>query len=290
MRRNAALALVAVVAAVGVVTAGVVAAGVVATDATGSHRNASSVVPLHAAQNGTSIDVSATGSATANPDVAVLSVAVVSTADSADAARAAVAQNVSSLRDSLAAAGVAKDDIVTTTYRVNERVEKHSVPVTAGGSTSGSRTSGGSVSAGSSSTGSTVGTHVEVKHTYEAVHGFEVTIRDPSRAGDVLDAAVSGGANRVNGVRFTLSDAKRTALRQRAIHAAMADAHSQATAVANASNLTITSLDSVSVGATPGPIAYASSASGGSTTAPKTVIDHGPVTVTASVHATYTAN
>jgi len=273
MRRNTAIVLVTLVAAIGVVTVGVVTAGVGFPLGTASADSA-----LQAAPNGTTVHVSASGSASAAPDVAVLSVAVVANANTADAARAAVAENASSLRDALKAAGVSADDVKTTTYRVDERTTKRPVPVTAGASGSSTASSGGS------------STRVDVQHTYEAVHGFEVTVRDPSRAGDVLDAAVSGGANRVNGVRFTLSDATRSKLRTEAIHGAMHDARTQATAVTDASGLTLTSLQTVTVGGSyPVPVAYSASGASGGANA-RTVVDHGPVTVTVSVQATYAAS
>ncbi|WP_435098892.1 SIMPL domain-containing protein [Halarchaeum sp. P4] len=245
MRRNAALVLTAIVA-VGVVTAGVVAA------TTGSP-----AATPHA-QNATTIDVTASGSVSAEPDVAVLSVAVVAQADSADAARAAVAENASSLRDALADAGIAKADIETTTYRVSEQTQKS-------------------------------GEKPDTATRFQAVHGFKVTVQDSSRAGAVLDAAVAGGANRVHGVQFTLSDETRADLREQAIEAAMADARSQASAVAAAENLTITGLKSASVGGGyGGPVLYASAS--GDAGGAKTTIDRGPVSVTVTVQATYTAN
>ncbi|GGL34624.1 hypothetical protein GCM10009037_17800 [Halarchaeum grantii] len=249
MRRNLTV-LVAVVVAVGAVTAGVVAANPGAPAATAAPQNA---------QNATTIDVSASGSASAEPDTAVVSVAVVATADSADAARAAVATNASTLRDALADAGVAADDVETTTYRVTERTTR---------APDGTTSSEG----------------------YEAVHGFAVTVDDPDRAGDVLDAAVAGGANRVNGVRFTLSEETRADLRTQAIESAMSDARTQASAAATAENLTVTGLRSASVGGGYGvPVAYTSAgdSAGGSA---RTAVDGAPVSVTVSVQATYTAN
>lgn len=248
MRRNLTV-LVAVVVAVGAVTAGVVAANA---------GNPAAATPQNA-QTATTIDVSATGSASADPDTAVVSVAVVATADSADAARAAVAANASTLRDALADAGVASDDVETTTYRVTERTTR---------TPDGTTTSDG----------------------FEAVHGFAVTVDDPDRAGDVLDAAVAGGANRVNGVRFTLSEETRANLRTQAIESAMSDARARASAAATAENLTVTGLRSASVGGGYGvPVAYTSTgdSAGGSA---RTAVDSGPVSVTVSVQATYAAN
>ncbi|GGM70198.1 uncharacterized protein YggE [Halarchaeum rubridurum] len=254
MRRNATFALLALLTAVGVVTAGVAAAG---TGGGTAPTPAQTAAPTDAASNATTIDVSASGSASADPDQAVVSVAVTASAASADDARAAVAQNASALREALTDAGVASDDVETTAYRVHERTER---------GPDGETTTNG----------------------YEAVHAFAITVQDPERAGDVLDAAVAGGANRVDGVRFTLSEGTRADLREEAIHAAMGDARSQADAAADAADLSVTGLKTVSVGGGYGPIAYETAASGGAS-ADRTVIDDAPVSVSVSVQATYTA-
>jgi len=173
-------------------------------------------------------------------------------------------------RTALREAGVPADAIETTSYRVTERPPQYPKPVetaTAGGASSGS---------------------ASTESVYEAVHAFQVTVDDPERAGAVLDAAVGGGANRVQGVRYTLSEETQADLRTEAIHAAMTDAHARASAVANASDVSITGLEHASVGYSGMPVAYAASASGGDAATP-TVIDRGPVTVTVSVQATYTA-
>jgi len=263
MRRNIALAVTAVV-----VVAGIAAAGGLADVPSGSPA-ATGDAAVGAAPNGTTIDVSASGSASAEPDQAVLSVAVVATADSADAARERVAANASTLREALRDAGVPADAIETTSYRVSERPRTYPKPVES--------SAGGSTGAASSET------------VYEAVHAFQVTVDDPERAGAVLDAAVGGGANRVQGVRYTLSEETQSELRTEAIHAAMTDAHARASAVADASGVSVTGLEHASVGYSGMPVAYATAASGGDA-ATETVIDQGPVTVTVSVQATYVAS
>ncbi|MBP2251926.1 uncharacterized protein YggE [Halarchaeum solikamskense] len=254
MRRNATFVLLALLTVVGVGIAGVAAAGTGGGTAPAPAQTAS---PADQTSNATTIDVSASGSASADPDQAVVSVAVTAHADSADDARAAVARNTSSLREALADAGVASDDIETTAYRVRERTVNNE---------DGTTTTDG----------------------YEAVHAFAVTVQDPDRAGDVLDAAVAGGANRVDGVRFTLSSETRADLRSEAIHAAMDDARSQADAAADAAGLSVTGLKTVSVGGGYGPVAYETATSGGAS-ADRTVIDDAPVSVSVSVQTTYTA-
>lgn len=72
---------------------------------------------------------------------------------------------------------------------------------------------------------------------YQAVQRVRVTIDDLALAGRVLDAAVGGGANLLDGVSFTLRDA--ASYRARAFAAAVQDARTAATALATAAGVTI---------------------------------------------------
>lgn len=65
---------------------------------------------------------------------------------------------------------------------------------------------------------------------YVARNSVEVRVDDISRAGDVLDAAVSSGATNVSGVRFDLKD--RSAPEREALRSAVMDARRRADAAA----------------------------------------------------------
>src|SRR2546429_4422801 len=70
---------------------------------------------------------------------------------------------------------------------------------------------------------------------YQAVQRVMVTLDDLALVGRVLDAAVTGGANMLDGVTFTLRDP--AASRTRALAAAIQDARSAANALATAAGL-----------------------------------------------------
>lgn len=197
------------------------------------------------------VSVSATGTASAEPDQAVVRVSVEATAPTAADARGQVATDTDRVRTALAEAGV-PDDAVTTAAFVVEPVYED----------------GGRDPAG-----------------YRAIHALAVETT-PDRAGEIIDVAVGNGATRVDGVQFTLSDERRADLRATALERAIATARTDAETVAAAANLSVTGVQSVDAGADfgPYPFARAAEAGGGATT-----LDPGPVTVTVNVDVTYRA-
>jgi hypothetical protein len=199
------------------------------------------------------IDVAASADVSSPPDVAVVRLTVVSTAPEADLARSRVAENVSAMRAALRSIGVEDDHVRTTYFHIGEIYD----------STPERR--------------EVVG--------YRAVHGFAIET-DVDRAGEVIDTAVTNGADRIDGVEFTLSAETRRTARERALEDAMANARRDADVLANAGNLTVVGVRSVST-ADVGFVPYETSAPdarGGST-----VIEPGPVTVSVRVSVTYEA-
>ena len=219
------------------------------------------IAPLQAgstdgASDARTVSVTGTGEVTADADLAVISVSVVATADTADAARQQVAADVESMRAALRDAGVADDAVSTTSYRIAPQYrndENGRDPTVIG---------------------------------YRAVHAFTIEVA-PDEAGSVVDTAVANGADRVDGVQFTLTDETRADLRADAISKAMSAARSDAEAVAAAENLELDGLRSAST--SPDYVPYADvryeNAAGGSDAG--TAFDPGPVTVTADVQVTY---
>ena len=209
-----------------------------------------------AASDARTVSVSGTGEVTADADLAVVSVSVVATADAADAARRQVAADVRSMREALRDAGVADDAVTTASYRISPEYrhdERGTDPVVTG---------------------------------YTAIHAFTVEVA-PADAGSVVDAAVANGADRVDGVRFTLTDETRADLRADAIDRAMSAARADAEAVAAAENLSLGGLRSASTTPDYAPYAdvrYESAAGGADAT---TAFEPGPVTVTADVQVVY---
>ena len=200
------------------------------------------------------VQVSATGQVSVDPDLALVRVAVVAEADTAEGAREAVARDVERMRGALRDAGVPDDAVRTTSFHLS------------------------AVYASRDDDREIVG--------YAATHGFEVET-GVDRPGEVIDVAVSNGATRVDGVTFTLADETRRAARTDAIALAMSNARADADAIATAADLEVVGVSAASTGGggfVPVPADLERADAGGATT-----IEPGPVTVTATVEVTYGA-
>jgi hypothetical protein len=202
------------------------------------------------------ITVSASGSASATPDEAIVAVAVRADGNDSATVRGALADRAADLRAALDELNVTYE---TRRYSIRN-VERH-------------RRDGPADAP-----------------AFEGEHAFTVTVDDPERVGAVVDAAANASAT-VDGVRLTLSDERRTELRNDAIANAMADARTQASTIAATANLTLTGV--ATVDATDGgvrPVAYETAAAGGDAGgAPATSIDGGEVSVEYRVTVTYNA-
>lgn len=201
------------------------------------------------------IDVGATASVTSPPDLALVRVAVVVTAPTADEARAGVAENVSEMRDALRAAGIDDDRVETTVYYLRAVTEypKEGPEVV----------------------------------RYRAEHAFEIET-DVDRAGEIVDVAVTSGANRVSGVQFALTEETRREVRAEALALAMANAREDADAVAAAADLVVTDVESAST-SNFGYVPFDSRFEGDGKAGGSTVIEPGPVRVSVTVAVTYRA-
>lgn len=197
------------------------------------------------------VTVGATGQASAAPDVATVHASVVAVADTAEGARAAAAEDAESLRAALADAGLPAEAVTTVGYRLGTDYSRDR----------------------------------EEPDRFRVDHRFAIEVSDVDDAGRIVDAAVAGGANRVDGVSFGLSDETRRDLRTDAVAAAMADARADAEAVAAAAGVGIDRLASASTGGGGGYLPYYrgfdEAADAG------TRIDPGPATVSVSVTVTY---
>ncbi|MFB6096919.1 MAG: SIMPL domain-containing protein [Haloferacaceae archaeon] len=205
------------------------------------------------------ITVDATGQVQAEPDQAVLRIAVETTADDASTARQRLAENASRMRSALSELGLADDQITTVYYDISQRYER---PPREG---------------------------EKPERTYHAVHAYEITLSDVDRVGEVIDTAVDNGATSVDSVRFTLSRETRLELRKQALTDAMGNARGEADVIASAADLSVTDVARVTTTqVNVGPyreVAYAAAGGSGGTS-----IDSGPVTVTAQVVVTYNAS
>lgn len=210
-----------------------------------------------AAPSDQSITVSADGEVEAEPDQAVVRVAVTATGEDSTTVRNEIAEKSDSVRSALEEYGLGSDAIRTAHFDIRQERER-----TQEGTEYGN---------------------------YRGVHAFEITVNDTDNAGEVVDLAVDNGADRVMGVSFTLSDEKREDLYQDALAKAMNNADTRANTLAEAGGLSVTETHSIVSTNTryrayqTETVAYAGEAGGG------TSIESGSVTVSADVRVAYNA-
>jgi uncharacterized protein len=206
--------------------------------------------PAAAADASGGITVNGTGSVSAAPDRLELWFGVESTGQTAKAALAANATEMRRLLAALRSAGVA--DLKTQSVNLNPRFVE-------GGGVQG----------------------------FTAHNSVSGTVRDASRAGAVIDAAVAAGANQVSGPSFTHANADE--LYRQALRAAVADARLSAQALAAASNLTLGKITAV-VESGSSPIPFAAEARAADMAGGSTPIEPGQREVTATVSVTFEAS
>ncbi len=129
------------------------------------------------------ISVSGTGEAAAQPDTAVVTLGVETEAENAEEALDQNTEQMEDLLDALAEAGIPSQDIQTQAIRLEPRHEEvqRSEP-------NGERRSRELVG-------------------YRALNTVEVRVRDIGMLGTLLDTAVEAGGNRIQSIRFEVSDA-----------------------------------------------------------------------------------
>lgn len=122
------------------------------------------------------VSVLASGSVTAEPDVAQISAGVVTEADSAKDAMGRNSVVMTKLIDGLKAAGIQPKDIQTTTLNVEPRYTqpKDGRAATVNG--------------------------------YRVINQVRLTVREVKRLGDVLDQAIAQGANQINHIAFDIAN------------------------------------------------------------------------------------
>jgi uncharacterized protein YggE len=169
------------------------------------------------------ITVVASGSANVTPNRASFAFGTVSQAATANAALAASSQSVARVIAALKRVGVAQADIQTADVSLSPRTNDNGDQV--------------------------VG--------YTAANTVTATIRKIGDTGDVVDAAVSAGANQVSGPNLLASD--QDAAYRNALKGAVADARAKAETLATASSSTLGKITAIveGAGATPMPLAAA---------------------------------
>ncbi|MEM3607385.1 MAG: SIMPL domain-containing protein [Candidatus Bathyarchaeia archaeon] len=150
------------------------------------------------------IRVSGFGVASATSDMAYVTLAVETIAETASEAQALNADRMGRVISALKAMGIAEDDMETTGYYLNPNVDYESKPPRIVG--------------------------------YTCRNELRVAV-EVSRAGAIIDAAVGAGANQVVYIEFTLSPHLREELAEKALESAARDAEVKARKIAETLNL-----------------------------------------------------
>lgn len=158
------------------------------------------------------LNANGAGSVSVAPDIAIVTIGVVTREDTA---RAALSANNADLRDVIAAIKaeeIDEADIGTSGFSVTPLFKGKGSSI---------------LNYDSDGTNEIVG--------YEVSNTVQVTIRDLANSGAVLDKVVSSGANRISGIRFDVSDPQ--AASDRALAAAIAEARRLGELIADASGV-----------------------------------------------------
>lgn len=201
------------------------------------------------------ISVNGSGIVKAKPDVADVSLGVSIQRDRAGDASIDAANAMARVVQALLAAGIAEDDIQTTTLSLDTVYDYERDPATILG--------------------------------YLATNIVTVTLRDVDTIGAVIDAAVDAGATTIGGISFRVEDV--TALEVQARDAAMAEARAKADQLAAAAGVPITGVVSIveTVSSPPMPLYYAEDTAAGAMRDAETPVLAGNVDVTVHVAVVY---
>lgn len=223
--------------------------------ATAQQRGAAGVALRPRAQPRT-IHVTATGTVRIKPDRLVLRLAVETTATTATSATSANAARMARVVQALVRLGIPRTRIRTTSYGLQPRYRRQEPGA-------------------SDQTPTIVG--------YRAMNTLEVILDDITRAGSAVDEAIGAGANRVDGLSWSLQDP--SAARLQALDRAMKSAHAEAETLARAAGETLGPVQDISTsGGMPGPIYEGVRAAALQAVTP---VEPGQLTVSATVSAVF---
>ncbi|MEZ5843486.1 MAG: SIMPL domain-containing protein [Hyphomicrobiaceae bacterium] len=202
------------------------------------------------------VSVSASGSVEATPDMATFSAGVVSEAQTAREALGANSKQMSNVIDGLKGLGIAAKDLQTHGFSVQPRY----------------------------SNASSRDGRAPTINGYRASNSLRILVRDLKRLGEIMDKAVSLGANQGGGIQFVVSKAE--TLLDKARKSAMENALRRARLYAGAAGVEVgrvLSISEQSHAPGPRPMAYGRAAMA----AEAVPVESGTETLTATVHVTY---
>lgn len=159
-------------------------------------------ISLSTAPEQDTISVSATAKVQSQPDKAELYVKIETLDTDAKQSQQKNSEISDAVIKRLISEGVAKNDIETSQYYLDQKIRygKDGEQIVEG---------------------------------YVTIHILKITTARTTEVGKLIDAAVSGGANGINSIVFTLSDEKKAELRNEAIANAAAEAKQKATKIAD---------------------------------------------------------
>ncbi len=203
------------------------------------------------------INVTGNAQVILSPDIAYISIGVHTEALTAKDAVAANNTQTQAVIDAIKAQGVDPKDIQTTNLSVYQQQKNDP------------------------KTGESLGTFFMVDNT------VYVTIRDITKIGGILDAAIAAGANNIYGITFDVQNKDAATAKGR--EEAMADAQAQAEQLAKAGGVTLGDVQTISYySSMPSPVYYdnkvAAQGVGGGGSVP---ISTGQLTLTVSVSVQY---
>jgi uncharacterized protein YggE len=199
------------------------------------------------------LQVTGVGTVTAQPDQAIIILAVRTQAATATQASSDNANSMTKVIGALASIGIDKNSVETVSYSLSPiyeyRQDQTTPPKIVG---------------------------------YEARNAIQVTLTDFSLVGKAIDGSINAGANEVQGVTFTLSNKALSDIEKQALQSAIQDADGKAKAVA--STLGVTLLGPISI--TPGYV-YQPMIEKASVAGSQTPIQPGTLQVSVNVQITY---
>ncbi len=151
------------------------------------------------------------------PDIASLSLGVITNAENAAAALDANSRAMKAVLESLKSAGIAAKDIQTSNLMINPRYDD--------------RSSGGSNPQAAG---------------FDATNNVNIVVRDLNSLGKILDTAVAAGANQVNGITFGVENDQPKLDEARKL--AVTEARRKAELYATAANVSLGNVISINEG------------------------------------------
>jgi len=213
----------------------------------GPHGRACGVgAPMHGAVR--HVTVVGQGEATGKPDIAHTSLGVEASAPTVQEAMDKTSAQMKDILDAMKKLGIAEKDLKTASFSIQAerpfRDEPLPEPMLEPEPPPPPPKKGGKAAPAAAPAPAPMPETPEPSVMYRVSNTVEVVIRDPSKASQVLQAAVDAGANNVWNVSFGIDDTK--ALEASAREKAMADAKARAEALAKLSGMELGEVISVS--------------------------------------------